>query len=255
MAIDKNSTVFQKRPHPKINNFKDMTGQRFGRLVALQYVYSEKNKAYWLFQCDCGNTHITHGAHARSGYSLSCGCLKKDKWLVARTKHGKAGSFIYGIWTGMKERCFNTKKDDFKNYGARGITICEHWKNDFVNFFTDMGNPPEGKYSIDRIDNDKHYSCGHCNECLANSWTANCRWATLSEQSVNKRSNRHLTLDGETKCVAEWARITGVPRDRIYGRKRSGWCDRCTLLLPNKSGANRSVCTHASTHDTASLSQ
>jgi hypothetical protein len=102
----------------------------------------------------------------------------------------------YYTWKGVKVRCINPdpKHVNYKYYGARGIKICERWRTSFEAFFEDMGPRPANTilaaYSLDRIDNDGNYSCGKCEECIANGWPANCRWATGSEQSLNKRDSK-----------------------------------------------------------------
>ena len=110
----------------------------------------------------------------------------------------------------MIERCINPNNGSFKNYGGRGITVCERWRSGFANFLADMGEKPPG-LSIDRIDNDK----GYCKE--------NCRWATLIEQNNNQRSNVQITVNGKTKTLAEWGRALGVHRATIRCRLKRGW--------------------------------
>lgn len=109
----------------------------------------------------------------------------------------------------MKNRCFNPKVPYYSNYGGRGITVCERWLK-FENFFADMGLRPTGT-SIDRIDVNGNYE------------PSNCKWSTDKEQSRNRRCNVMLTINGETKCVSEWAEIKGVSKERIRMRMIYGW--------------------------------
>jgi len=112
---------------------------------------------------------------------------------IASNQH--RSSITYNSWRSMKIRCDNPKHPNYEYYGGRGITICQGWKDSFVTFLDDMGERPEGT-SIDRIDNDGNYSCGHCEECIKNGWESNCRWATQSEQNLNQRKRK--TNKGET---------------------------------------------------------
>src|SRR5262245_44169457 len=153
----------------------NITGQRFGRLVALHRAGTTKNgKAVWLCRCDCGNELTADGSNLRNSNTQSCGCLQHEKVTQLSTIHGaaKRGSLTrtYISWAQMLQRCRDTKR---KNYGERGITVCSRWSS-FENFLTDMGERPPG-LSIDRIDNDGNYQ------------PDNCRWATPKEQRQNQR--------------------------------------------------------------------
>ena len=120
------------------------------------------------------------------------------------------------VWMGMRCRCSNEGGVAFKHYGGRGIVVCERWES-FDAFASDMGERPSRDHSLDRIDNDGPYS------------PENCRWATMAEQTRNKRSNVFLTLNGETLIVADWAARTGIPHWTIRRRKRAGWTDERSL--------------------------
>lgn len=110
----------------------------------------------------------------------------------------------------MKTRCYNPKQPGYANYGGRGITVCEQWRDSFDTFLADMGRCPPG-YSLDRKDNDHGYE------------PENCRWAAKQDQVANRRNTRHLTLNGDTLTLAEWARRLGVPYERLKRRLQRGW--------------------------------
>lgn len=127
------------------------------------------------------------------------------------TKHGgiKNHRATYQSWQDMKQRCYNQKNAQYKNYGARGITVCDRWRNDFSAFLADMKAKPAG-LTLDRIDNNKGYEPG------------NCRWATPAQQRVNQRSCVFLEKDGERLTVEEWARKIGRHPATLWNRIRSG---------------------------------
>lgn len=146
----------------------DLRGKRFGKLkvVTLNAARTSQGKARWDCVCACGNTCTVDASNLRRG-AKSCGCEK------GRKTHGKSKQRVYRIWAGMITRCFNAHHHDYFYYGARGIRVSRSWLN-FKKFYTDMGDPPTSKHTIDRINNRGNYS------------KLNCRWATMQEQSRNK---------------------------------------------------------------------
>lgn len=161
---------------------KDITGQRFGRLVALGPVgYNNFGRLLWLCQCDCGKTTVPHGESLRSGVTQSCGCLNSERTKRANTRHGLRKHRLYRIWYAIIERCTNPNNKGWKNYGQRGICVCDEWRKDFKAFFDHVVSLPnygEKGYSIDRINNDGNYEPG------------NVKWSTAKEQRNNRRDTR-----------------------------------------------------------------
>ena len=157
----------------------NLLNQRFGRLFVTGKIGLDKRSyVLWKCQCDCGEMVVTTSANLSSGKSKSCGCLGAENRLKAVTKHGATKNNKrtpeYSIWNGIKNRCYRPTSNAYKNYGERGIKLCDRW-HDFANFFADMGPKPGKDYSLDRIDPNGNYE------------PKNCRWATKKEQAANKR--------------------------------------------------------------------
>ena len=177
----------------------DLTGRRFGRLVVVERAASS-GAVKWRCRCDCGAIKDFWATHLRRGNSGSCGCVVR--------LHGASGSRTYASWKSMRDRCQRPAHKHFKDYGGRGISVCDRWL-DFRSFLADMGPRPPGT-SLDRIDNDGNYEPG------------NCRWATARQQRGHTRANRTITFGGETRIVAEWSRLLGIPRSTILSRLARG---------------------------------
>lgn len=191
-----------------------MTGKKYGRLTAIRYLKSA-GRAYWEFQCSCGNKKVIRGAHVRSGKTVSCGCYRDEMVGRIRIKHGHTinGNMRpeYGVWRSMKSRCLNKNNLKFKDYGGRGISVCPMWLNSYSNFIRDMGRRPDGTFRIERVNNNGNYEPG------------NCIWATQTTQTNNTRRNRFISIWGRNQTLAQWVRELGFSRwklkDYILSRK------------------------------------
>lgn len=166
----------------------DLTGKQFGRWTVLYRDTATRRPTRWICKCSCGTvksvlslTLINSNPKLRS---TSCGCYRNELSSKRRKTHGLKNSRIYNEWRGIKKRCRNPNEKDYKNYGGRGIRVCDEWYNSFESFYEYVSKLPhfgEQGRSIDRIENEGNYEPG------------NVRWATNSEQSMNRRT-----------CIGYW---------------------------------------------------
>lgn len=189
-----------------MTRFMDLTGRRFGRLVALSRAPNKGLQTAWNCRCDCGNEKVVVRACLTDGRSQSCGCLHKEVVRAKFTTHGRSDSRAFKTWVHMRDRCNNPSNPGFHNYGGRGIGICERW-SEFANFYEDMGDPPVG-FTLDRIDNEG----GYCKE--------NCRWADKKTQAANTRKAFKVHCDGEVISISELARREGRCGATLRARAR-----------------------------------
>lgn len=188
---------------------KNITGERFGKLVVLAQIAPTETvkRTRVLCRCDCGKEVEANHWCVSSGHTVSCGCAKGD---LFKTSHGMRRTPIYNVWVHMKGRCQTETNADYQHYGARGIKVCDRWQ-DFEAFYADMGDCPEG-HSIERIDVDGNYEPG------------NCKWIPKTEQPRNTRRTRYAILNGERMIFSDVARALGVstamPSNWYTGKRR-----------------------------------
>ena len=166
------------------SNYNNLTGRRFGRLVVIKRVSPVGSKVRWLCRCDCGAEKDIGAYELTSGNTRSCGCLQGEArhW---RRNHDGRGTRLYGVWKGMKSRCYTKSNSSYKHYGARGIKVCDEWRDSYQAFhdwaFANGYDPnaPYGQCTIDRIDVDGDYE------------PSNCRWVDAATQNANRRPFKH----------------------------------------------------------------
>lgn len=193
---------------------KDITGKKYGRLTVVRPAFKDgRGEWHWECLCDCGNYKTVTGNKLRSGNTQSCGCLQKESRGTGRITHHMTNSRIYTIWLNMKARCFNPKAASYPNYGARGITVCDEWRNSFEEFhrWAEDSGYSDG-LSLERKDVNGNYE------------PSNCSWITPYEQHLNRTDSHKLSAFGETHTIQEWAEKTGLKYDTIERRvNQYGW--------------------------------
>ena len=174
---------------------------KYGRLTFIESLPHGK----WAMLCDCGTRRELPSANVRRGLTKSCGCYRRQWAADQKRTHGMTGTPTYQIWQGMKRRCDNPNTEDYRNYGGRGIRVCDRWQT-FEPFLSDMGLQLPG-LTIDRIDVNGHYS------------PENCRWATMTEQQNNRRNTRRVLFDGAeytlTELMAKLGCLRSTARRRV----------------------------------------
>ena len=209
--------------------YKDLTNQRFGRLLVLSRAGSDRHgNSRWNVKCNCGKQKVVISHALLSGAIVSCGCYNREVRLAKQTKHKSSKTRLFRIWQYMKGRCYNKKNTAYSYYGGRGIIVCEEWKESFETFqewaFTNGYNET---LTLDRINPDKNYS------------PDNCRWVDRKTQMRNRRNTLNFTINGVTKDLATWCEEYNVPYERTRHRVvNRGWDIVSALTTPklNKMG-------------------
>lgn len=188
-----------------MGKFEDLTNKRFGKLLVVENTNKKRNKkTIWLCKCDCGNYKEVQVDNLTSGHTKSCGCLNGKGY-----KHNLKNTRLYYIWSCMKQRCYNENHKQYKDYGQRGIKICNEW-HEFINFYNwAINNDYQDNLTIDRINNNGNYE------------PDNCRWVNMKIQSNNRRSNHIIEYKNETHTLKEWCDILKLNYKTIQTRINS----------------------------------
>ncbi len=200
-------------------HYKDYTGIKKNRLTFISFDhihYTPKGKKipYWLCKCDCGNTIIVSSKDVVGGHTKSCGCFQKEQASKAQKVHGESNTRLYYIWENMRKRCYNKRSTKYKDYGARGIIVCDEWKDDYQAFsIWAKENGYKDSLTIDRIDVNGNYE------------PSNCRWATPEQQADNKRNNHKIEINGEIFTPKQLSEMYSIPIKTIYQRIYRGDTD------------------------------
>jgi hypothetical protein len=208
----------------KKGTHKDISGKKLNRLTAISYAGQNRHRAaVWLFSCSCGGNIETRAEDFLKGKVRSCGCMNRENLLRGGNgrKHGLAQTAVYWSWAAMLNRCYNTKIPQYKDYGGRGIRVCEFLRVSPGNLLELLGNRTRD-LGIDRIDNDKHYTCGQCSECLRCGYALNVCWSTAQRQAMHTRRSVRVKLGNDILTVLELSKRIGVTPESIYQRIRKG---------------------------------
>jgi len=199
-----------------LNTFKDISGQKIGKLTVIKRVPPPKpsKKTFWLCRCDCGNEKIVRADCLDETKTRSCGCVKRQQDrinLTANHSHKMAGTHLYQIYYGMRNRCCKSTNKRYAQYGGRGIKVCEEWMQGFILFMTwALASGYKEGLSIDRIDNNGNYE------------PSNCRWVNNQIQCNNRRTTHLLTLDGKTQSMLQWCEELGIKYSTLKRRLARG---------------------------------
>ena len=207
--------------------FVDRTGWIIGRLTVLSVSdkTGSRNRRFWNCKCECGKELAVQASCLISGTVRSCGCFQKEAAAACQFRHGASTRKIvlpeYSVWASMKRRCSSEKDPAYKNYGGRGIKVCEPWL-DFKNFIKDMGLRPSENHTLERKNNELGYE------------PSNCVWATRMEQGSNRRNNKKIEFQGQCLTYSEWARKSGISQSQIGWRIKSGWNPIDAISVPTR---------------------
>lgn len=203
------------------HRYIDLTGKRFGRWTVLSYAGNcGRYIPRWLCRCDCGTEREVIGKDMVAGKSVSCGCYFSEQVKLWNVKHGLSHDQTFNIYRHMIARCHNEKGARYADYGGRGITVCQRWRDSYEAFLDDMGPRPSPKHEIERKNNDGNYE------------PDNCIWATRHVQARNKRSSRFLEHNGERMVIVDWERRQGFLIGTISKRLIHGWTVEEAITTP-----------------------
>ena len=215
---------------------RQLVDQVFGRLTVLEESGRDKyGKVRWKCQCSCGNKTIIYVATGdlTTRNTTNCGCQRREKIIqrnINNTKHGQSSKNrtpLYVVWVGMNQRCFNPKHAGYHNYGGRGITICNEWLDYRIFEEWALTTGYQRNLTIERKDNDGNYEPN------------NCEWIPDKDQHRNKRNNRWLTIDGETKILTDWCKKYNISGVTINDRLKRGWSVEDAITKPTNARYKR----------------
>lgn len=217
-SLDRSTGVVACSSAGSVKAGTSLIGKRYGRYLVLSYSHKQGRYTYWQVRCEeCGEVKTLCRTHLRQGITNQCWTKysedrKPDPLTIAKRKHQKKANRRYNLtrtsWQSMRRRCLNPQNANYRNYGGRGITICERW-DCYANFLADMGERPCGMM-LERIDNNGNYE------------PSNCRWATPKEQTRNRRVTKYLTFGGETLTPTAWGERFGLSEKTIQYRAKRG---------------------------------
>lgn len=187
----------------------------------------------WKCLCECGKTCFIDTKSLTTGKTTSCGCYRSEQWHKRITTHGESRSKLYYVWNDMKSRCTDCNSLPFKDYGGRGIRVCDEWLNSYAKFSEwAKENGYACGLTLDRMDVNGDYE------------PSNCRWVSMKVQGNNKRTNRVISFNGESHTLTEWSEIAGIGKDTIRRRLNAGWDIKDALTIKPVPGGNYGIKRH-----------
>lgn len=204
----------------------DLVGRKFGRWLVVGYSHTKNGRAYWNCVCECGGSKLVNTGDLNSGDSTSCGCFKIENAKVLYTKHGRRDTPEFDAWVHLRQRCYNKNDSAYKNYGKKGIIVCDEWLDEergFINFYNHIGDRPSPIHSVDRYPNK-----------YGNYEPGNVRWATPKQQANNKTNNVIFEFNGVKGTISQICDLVELDQSYVRLRLRRGWALEKALTIPKR---------------------